>query len=119
MSGHQQRVGHIGETLALEHLQRQGYMLLARNWRTPLGELDLVMVAPDGTRVFVEVKTRFAPDVDPLESITARKQRILINAAQVYLHRQGASDLPWRFDVIAVTLSSPPRIDHYQDAFTW
>ncbi|MDZ4770233.1 MAG: YraN family protein [Chloroflexota bacterium] len=119
MANARHQLGQRGEILAAGYLQHQGFRLIASNWRTRLGEIDLVMVAPDATTVFVEVKTRWAHDAQPLENITGRKQRILIAAAQTYLSVHELDDVIWRFDVIAVTLTPPPRIDHIPDAFSW
>ena len=67
------QTGRIGEDLAAEHLERQGYQIIDRNWRCSLGELDIVAFA-GGLTVAVEVKTRrsarFGP---PLEAITEEK----------------------------------------------
>ncbi|MBL8133097.1 MAG: YraN family protein [Anaerolineae bacterium] len=113
--------GERGEALAAEHLARGGYVVLARNWHTRGGEIDIIARSLDGIIVFVEVKTRRAAEADPLESITARKRRLLIGAAQVYLSQNRLTDAQWRIDVIAVTFAprQPPQIEHYQDAFDW
>ncbi|MCK6578232.1 MAG: YraN family protein [Anaerolineae bacterium] len=113
--------GERGETLASEHLAGQGYAVLVRNWRTRGGEIDIIARSLEGVIVFVEVKTRRAAEADPLESITLRKRRRLIGAAQVYLAQNHLTDAQWRIDVIAVTFAprQPPHIEHFQDAFDW
>lgn len=96
--------GEAGEQLALEHLERRGLRLLARNVHARGGEIDLVML--DGnTLVFVEVRSRSARGlVSALESITPAKRRRLLMAAQTFLARypQHAAR-PCRFDVVAIT----------------
>ncbi|MFZ5467262.1 MAG: YraN family protein [Pseudomonadota bacterium] len=96
--------GEAGEQLALEHLERRGLRLLARNVHARGGEIDLVML--DGaTLVFVEVRSRSARGlVGALESVTAAKQRRVLTAARAYLgrHPQHASR-PCRFDVIGIS----------------
>ncbi len=96
--------GEAGEQLALEHLERRGLRLLARNVRARGGEIDLVML--DGlTLVFVEVRSRSARGlVGALESVTTAKQRRVLTAARAYLgrHPQHAAR-PCRFDVVGIT----------------
>lgn len=96
--------GEAGEQLALEHLERRGLRLLARNVRARGGEIDLVML--DGlTLVFVEVRSRSARGlVGALESVTTAKQRRVLTAARAYLgrHPQHAGR-PCRFDVVGIT----------------
>ena len=99
------QAGDAAETRALQHLQSAGLRLLERNYRTPGrggGEIDLVMQAPDGTLVFVEVRARAdRSHGGAAASVTVHKQRRLIYAAQHYLLRH-ASPPPCRFDVIAI-----------------
>lgn len=71
-SSTQHDLGRLGEQLALEHYERLGFRLLARNHRTPYGELDLI-VCDRHAIVFAEVKTRRVGGLDPLLSITPRK----------------------------------------------
>jgi|AntRauMFilla1563_2_1112583.scaffolds.fasta_scaffold104148_2 putative endonuclease len=66
-------LGRTGEQLAVEHLARAGFAILDRNWRCPLGEIDIVAREGD-TTVVVEVKTRSGTGFGhPLESVTPRK----------------------------------------------
>lgn len=96
--------GDRGEDLALQHLLRQGYRLLARNVRFGRRELDLVM-EDHGVTVFVEVKARGSSRFGtPGEAVTAAKQRNLHQAAEAYLARAGLLDAPARFDVAEVDL---------------
>lgn len=105
-----QQTGRYGETLAAQHLQTKNYRLIARNWRCPVGEIDLI--ARDGdTLVFVEVRTRHGERLGtPEESITPRKQARLIELAQTYLSEHNAFDQPWRIDVIAIALDQQQRV---------
>ena len=99
------QAGDAAEALALQHLQRAGLWLLERNYRTPGrggGEIDLIMAAPDGTLVFVEVRQRrSAHHGGAAASISATKQRRIVLAAQHYLLRH-ATPPPCRFDVVAL-----------------
>ena len=100
----QQRLslGRWGEDFAADYLCERGWRIVARNLRTPVGEIDLV--ARQGkTLAFIEVKTRrSAAFGTPQEAVGVRKQRQIIRAAQWYLLQQGARLQP-RFDVVAVT----------------
>ena len=95
--------GQRGEAAAAKFYLKQGCRLLAHNFRTRMGELDLVVQEPDGTVVICEVKTR-APDsmTTPAEAVDVHKQRRLIRAAQAYLQQKELSDFPVRFDVADV-----------------
>lgn len=95
--------GQQAEQLALDHLQQQGLRLLARNWRGPRGELDLIMVDGD-TLVFVEVRYRKQPGFGgAIASVDLHKQRRLIHTAQCFLQRQPRwASQPCRFDVVAL-----------------
>jgi len=108
-------LGRRGEKLAEEHLSRLGYRLLERSARSRLGEIDLVM-KDGGTIVFVEVKTRSSVRFgEPEEAVDPRKQARIARAAQVYLKLKGWTDVPMRFDVVAI---SGGRVRHIPDAFS-
>jgi putative endonuclease len=98
-------VGDAAEQVALNFLQQAGLRLLVRNYRTPGrggGEIDLIMRAPDGTCVFVEVRQRkTASHGGAAASVSLIKQRRIVFAARHYLMRL-ASLPPCRFDVVAV-----------------
>ena len=111
--------GQAGESAAEEYLRRKGYRILARNLRSPLGELDLV--AEDGqVLVFVEVKARRTDAFGgAIHAVHHRKQEKLIQLAAQYLARHHIKDRLCRFDV--VLLQGPdatvPQIEHIQNAF--
>jgi len=111
-------LGKTGEELAARHLAERGFTILARNYRTPVGELDII--ARDRRHLlFVEVKTRRSNRFGvPAEAVGAHKQRQIIRAAQWYLASTRAPDLQPRFDVIAVIAGSgEPAITHIANAF--
>ena len=96
-------LGALGERLASEHLERQGYRILERNFRCRMGEIDLI--ARRGSElVFAEVKLRKdASHGEAREFVTASKQRKLLLTAEYYLSaRPWAQELQARFDVIEV-----------------
>ena len=122
-SGHllaRPETGRKAEALAAELLERKGLRIVARNWRRPEGELDLV--ADDhGICVFVEVRSRTGVQQgDPLESITPRKRARVIRSARLYLDSEAVQATGYRFDVIGVTFpleAGEPALTHIADAF--
>ena len=96
--------GRKGEAVAARYYQQRGCLLLAHDYRTRMGEIDLILREPDGTLVFCEVKTR-QPDslTTPAEAVTPAKQRRILRTAQLYLQHTDQSDQPMRFDVAEVT----------------
>lgn len=98
-------LGDAAEDQALHYLQGQGLRLLTRNYRTPGrggGEIDLVMRAPDGTTVFVEVRKRASlTHGGAAASVGALKQRRIVFAARHYLMRLREPP-PCRFDVVVI-----------------
>jgi putative endonuclease len=97
-----QNLGKAGEDAAAEELERRGYAILERRYRTSRGEIDIV--ARDGdTLVFVEVKVRDTAECGTAaEAVTRVKQRRLGRMATDYLARRNITDQPCRFDVVAI-----------------
>ena len=113
-------LGLRGERAAENFLKRLGYKIVARQDRTPAGEMDLVAV--DGrTIVFCEVKTRAShAGGHPAEAVDLDKQRRMTRWALGYLRRHGLLEFSSRFDVIAVTWpdgAKQPTIEHFKNAF--
>lgn len=104
--------------MALAFLKKKGFRILEINKRIERWEVDLI--AQDGKeRVFVEVKTRYNEAYgSPEEAVTQKKQRFLIQAANLYALQQDYEG-PIRFDVVSVHLTrgESPRIEHIEDAF--
>jgi len=95
-------LGAWGEEQACRYLRRQGFRILERNYRTPVGEIDIIARSRK-LLLFVEVKTRRGRAYGlPQEAVGALKQRQIIRTAQWYLGNQPAGRLQPRFDVIAV-----------------
>ena len=114
------RLGRWGEKRCERFLKGRGFKTLARNFSCQKGELDLVMVDPDGTLVFVEVKTRADEGFSPAEAaITGRKKRRMMRAARYFLAVNEIQDRPCRMDVVTIILglSGRPAIRHYENAF--
>jgi putative endonuclease len=116
---HRQSLGKLGENLACDALERRGYAIIARRYRTNLGEIDIV--ARDGeTTVFVEVKSRAGDDFGGgAEAVTRWKQRKVTLMAMDYLARHRLEETPCRFDVVTVDVvdGTPPHVEVYPHAF--
>jgi putative endonuclease len=115
------RIGRRGEEDVYFFLRRRGYVMVARNFRSPnrRGEIDLIGWDRD-VLCFIEVKTRTARDMQPAEAAVDReKQRNLILVAREYL-RHMAPSCQWRFDVVSVYYegqSRQPQFEVFQSAF--
>ena len=97
-----QTFGRYGEDAAAEHLRRKGFVVVARNVRTPFGEIDLIAL-DDDVVVFVEVKSRRSRSGSAaLEAVDRRKQQRLSRLALMFLARAGWLERRARFDVVAV-----------------
>jgi putative endonuclease len=134
MTNPRQSLGRWGEELAARYLVERGCMILARNVRTPHGEIDLIASegslatpraeqrpgqADIATIVFVEVKTRASRSLGPPEvSVSSRKTAHLLASAQYYIQQHPEVSCAWRIDVIAIEQKGglPPEIVHFRNA---
>lgn len=118
-------LGQRGEALAARHLKRQGLKILARNYRCPVGEVDLIALdrstraAGAETLVFAEVKTRTSDRyTDPQSAVTPDKQRRIRQVAEYYMQRHDASAMNVRFDVVAIVIGEgKTTLNHIPEAF--
>ncbi|MEZ6065574.1 MAG: YraN family protein [Planctomycetaceae bacterium] len=117
-------LGDRGERLAVRFLSQRGYVIVARQSRSAIGEIDIIALdrnSPGGeTVVFVEVKTRSQQQAGaPTEAVNLTKQRQLTRAALTWLKRRRWLGRRTRFDVVAVLWQGPaePVVTHYQHAF--
>lgn len=108
--------GQSGEATATAYLRNNGYEILHRNYKYRKTEIDII-AKKNNLVIFFEVKTR-ATDVFgfPEEAVNRKKEKTIIKVADHYIH---ATKWPYdiRFDIIAITLTSPPTIHHIEDAF--
>jgi putative endonuclease len=108
------QVGKKGEDAAARLLAERGYRILARNVRTPAGELDLVAALGEFT-VLVEVKARHNRSHGlPEEAVNSAKKRRLLASAQYYLQEHGLLDSPWRIDVVALEYDPAGEIERFE-----
>ena len=116
MTKHNRTVGQWGEEMAATYLRARGYEILARNARTPYGEIDIVAKQDDIT-VFVEVKSRTSLKMGlPEESVNSRKQARMLACAEHYAAENAIDH--WQIDVIAVEgkVGMEPKITHFENA---
>ncbi|MCA1900531.1 MAG: YraN family protein [Chloroflexi bacterium] len=110
-------IGAWGEKIAAEWLAERGCEIVARNVRTPYGEIDIVAQQDDVT-LFVEVKTRASKSLGPPEiSITPKKQSRMLASAEYYAAERGIDR--WQIDVIAVESNAggaKPAITRFENA---
>jgi len=118
MLNRRQQFGEAGEALAARLLRKKGYKIVATNYRTQLGEIDII--ARDGdTLVFIEVKARQSGRFgSPKWALTPRKQRKISMVALYYLKTTGKSQAKARFDVVSIR-SAPqrPEVEIIRNAF--
>lgn len=109
--------GWIAEEWVRDYLIRQGLVHKASNYRTKMGEIDLIM-QEGSSLVFVEVRARSMADFgSALESVTYAKQCKIMKVATYYLQTHKLIDqMPCRFDVVAVQ-GQPPTIQWIKNAF--
>jgi len=112
-------LGRAGEEAAAALYRRRGFSILARNWRCPAGELDLV-ASRGPLLVFTEVKTRSGSALGGGHAaVTWRKQRKLRQLAELFLALNGLRPGAIRFDVASVHVApgGPPSVELFEDAF--
>ena len=116
-----QPFGRYGEELAQAYLESVGYQIITSNWRSPLGEIDII-AEKDNILVFVEVRSRHAETTEAsFESINTRKRKKLAALANKYIDAHELNDVMWRIDVIGVAIPRTGKaiIEHIEDALGW
>jgi putative endonuclease len=118
LSGGYSLQGQEGEELAVRHLKRMGYRIICQNYRSPLGEIDIV-AHHRGVLVFVEVKSRRSETFgSPKLAVTPAKQRKLSQVAWHYLQQHNLTEASARFDVVTISrMQSSPHLEVIQNAF--
>lgn len=115
---HNQTVGQWGEAAAAAYLSQRGYEIIARNARTPYGEIDIIATQGDIT-IFIEVKTLTASrNFFPEHNVTARKREHMLACAEHYAAERMIDH--WQIDVVAVegNQGAEPKITHFENAIT-
>ena len=110
MSDGRHKTGALGEALACEALRQRGYEIIARGWRCPEGEVDIV-ARQGACWVFVEVKTRRGHAAGlPDEAVTSSKLRKLATLGSLYLAENELGEVDWRIDLVAIELDGHGRV---------
>jgi putative endonuclease len=118
MKSDNKQVGAVGEEAAAQLLRKNGYEILARNFRTRWGEIDIIAKLKDRV-IFVEVKTKTGEQYgEPWEMINRKKYQQIKNMAQVYLTKSGPGETACRIDVVGVWLDLEhvvTKIEHWDN----
>jgi len=119
MKTNKQKLGKMGEDMAVDYLNSNGYTIINRNYQAGHTEIDII-ATDKSDLVFVEVKSVRSPTYGSAEfRISLKKQRSIIKAAYMYLNRHSLSaNMGVRFDAICVNLEKyPAGVAHYKGAF--
>ena len=110
-------LGKRGEEIAVAHLLKNGYEIVARNFRYQKAEVDII-ARKDGVLAVVEVKTRSTPDFgDPQNFVKQKQIQSLVKAIDHFVNEHNL-DVEVRFDIIAIIQNKAgTRIEHVEDAF--
>lgn len=112
------KIGDYGEDLSKKYLITKGYTILACNYKTKLGEIDIIGSKKE-TIIFIEVKTRRTNSFGlPREAVNYKKQMVLKKLAQQYIQYKSLKNMNFRFDVIEVIIKNEKYdINHIENAF--
>ena len=114
------KLGKTGETIASEYLMKNGYIILEKNYRNFLGEIDII-VKHKNEVIFIEVKTRKSNQYGyPEETIHLAKQKKIIKTASGYITGKMLKGKNYRFDVVLIYFSKNNNIEkirHIENAF--
>lgn len=116
---HNKNLGMRGEDAATKYLENKGYVILDRNWKCKLGEIDIVAKFED-VLIFVEVKTRTNIELGlPEDAVGPKKRRKYESLAAMYLQEHEYVDMAVRFDVVGLLVLKQDRafIRHHVNAF--
>lgn len=109
--------GILGEEKARDYLESEGYRILDRNFRTKIGEIDIIAMK-DSILAFIEVKARSSIKYGyPYEAVNWKKQNKILKTSLIYIKQNHLSNYQMRYDVIEVYLSENLRINHIVNAF--
>ncbi|NLX62100.1 MAG: YraN family protein [Tissierellia bacterium] len=111
------KIGILGEDIAVEHLKSKGYRILERNYRSKIGEIDIIAFK-NNILVFIEVKTRSNTNFGfPYEAVNKRKFHKILQTSLIYIKQKGYKGYQIRYDIIEVFLSNNRKINHIENVF--
>ena len=110
-------LGELGEDLAVEELEKNGYEIVERNWRYKKAEIDII-ARKNEVLAIVEVKTRSSDYMgDPQDFVKQKKIKMLVEAVDEYVNSKDL-DVEVRFDIIAIIINQNKlTLEHLEDAF--
>ena len=110
-------LGELGEDLAVEELEKNGYEIVERNWRYKKAEIDII-ARKNEVLAIVEVKTRSSDYFgDPQDFVNTKKIKMLVEAVNEYVNSKDL-EVEVRFDIIAIIINKNKlNIEHLEDAF--
>ncbi len=111
------KIGRKAEDVASQYLKRNGYKILQRNYRTSIGEIDII-AKEKNILCFVEVKYR--KDIDfgfPTEAVTKQKRKKITQLALCYIKEKRISLIPVRFDVVSILKEKELKCEIIKGAF--
>ena len=110
-------LGNFGEDLAVEFLQKNGYVILERNWTFQKAEIDII-AQKGNILAIVEVKTRSSIDFGlPQDFVKPKKIQLLVKAVNEYVIKKDL-DVNVRFDIIAISKKGREfDLEHLEEAF--
>ncbi len=99
------KIGRIGEKIAVKYLKKHGYKIIERNFKLKCGEIDIV--AKEGEYIcFIEVKTRTSNSfAEPYEAVDYKKQKKLYRLAEIWLSMHKLHNALCRFDIVSILLN--------------
>lgn len=113
-------LGYLGETIAGHYLENKGYQIIAKNYRKPWGEIDIIAKL-DQAWVFAEVKTNrteFSSGFDPESRVDHLKLDKITRTASLYMQYEAGEEEEWQIDIIAVTLNESgdkAKVRHFKN----
>ena len=120
------RIGNMGEEIACRFLMKNGFRLVAANFKVPVGrtlngvsvsgEIDVIALDTAGVVCFIEVKTRTSDAyAAPVAAVDLRKQRQIIRTARMYRKIFNLDNISFRYDVVGIVLGKvgKPKIKHF------
>ena len=109
--------GAMGEEIAARYLANKGYRIIDRNYRTNIGEIDIIALKDD-LLIFIEVKSRTNIIYGyPYEAVNWKKQEKIIKSSLIYMKHKKLKDYQIRYDIIEIYLQNNRKINHIENAF--
>lgn len=115
---HNKEIGKYGEDIVCRYLEKNGYNILCRNFKTDNSEIDIISEYK-GEIIFIEVKTRTSKQYGfPIESVNKLKKKHIISATKYYIYKNSLENKNIRFDIFEVYIHGKENvINHVKNVF--